>query len=62
METKIKRHKSFSSENDSYEFYYGGTHNDAGQIKEELKRDYHLEGELIFSTTYGWIVRVKKEG
>lgn len=62
MTTIKKRHQSFSSENDTFEFYYGGTHNDAEHIRVELERDYHLKGTLMFSTTYGWMVRVRKEG
>ena len=61
MKQVTTRHKSFSSENDSYEFYYGGTHNDAERIRTELERDYHLEGVLMFNSTYGWMVRVRKE-
>ena len=57
---KAKRHKNFSSENDSYEFYRGGTNNDALQVKHELERDYGLKGVIFFNTTYGWMVRVKK--
>lgn len=56
-----QRHKSFSIENDTYEFYYGGTHNDAMQVKQELKTDYGLDGVVFFNTTYGWMVRVKKK-
>ena len=59
-EEKKRRHKCFSSENDTYEFYYGGTNNDALQVKHELERDYGLKGDVFFNTTYGWMVRVKK--
>jgi hypothetical protein len=58
--TMEARHKSFTVENDSYEFYYGGTNSDAVQVKEELERDYHIKGVLCLDTTYGWMVRVQK--
>lgn len=55
------RHKCFISENDSYEFYGGGTHNDAEQVKLELKRDFGKEGEAYLDSVYGWVVRVRKD-
>ena len=61
MKQITKRHKSFLSENESYEFYFGGTHNDAESVRAELERDYDLKGTLAFDSTYGWIVRVRKE-
>jgi hypothetical protein len=60
METTRPRHKAFSNENDLYEFYNGGTHNDAERVRKELESDYHLKGEIDFSRVYGWFVRVKK--
>lgn len=56
-----RRHKSFELENDAYEFYYGGTESGAKQVQEELEHDYHLKGELLFSTVFGWMVRVRKQ-
>ena len=58
METK--RHEKFINENDCYEFYNGGTHSDAEQVKKELKDNYGKDGELDFDSVYGWIVSVKK--
>lgn len=56
----VKRHKSFQAENDTFEFYYGGTEGDAKRVKEELKRDFGLDGELNFDSLYGWTVKVRK--
>ena len=54
------KHKRFANENESFEFYYGGTHNDALQVKKELKEQFNKEG-VVFMNSYGWFVRVKKE-
>ena len=47
-------------ENDGYEFYLGGTHNDAAKVKKELKEEHGKDGALILHGTYGWVVRVNK--
>ena len=61
MKQVTTRHKDFISENDTYEFYEGGTESDAKRVKAELERDFNLNGMLAFDSTYGWIVRVRKE-
>lgn len=60
METNIKRHSSFSHENETNEFYNGGTHSEAQKVKKELEEQFNKVGTIDFDTVYGWYVRVRK--
>lgn len=60
MKTKIKRHSSFSHENETNEFYNGGTLSDAKKVKKELEEQFNKEGTIDFNYVYGWYVRVRK--
>lgn len=60
METNIKRHRRFSHENETNEFYNGGTLSEAQKVKKELEEQFNKEGTIDFDTVYGWYVRVRK--
>lgn len=60
MGTSLKRPPHFIGENEEWEHYNGGTHNAAAELQKELKEKDGKEGEIYFSTIYGWNVRVRK--
>lgn len=60
MKKNIKRHKSFSHENEINEYYKGGSLSDAEKVRKELKEQFDKEGTTDFDYIKGWYVRVRK--
>lgn len=57
MERKIKKFH----ENETNEFYDGGTYSDAEEVMKELEKQHPKACKMQLDSCYGWIVIVKKQ-